>query len=200
MFTPRSASARQTSPSALGRSSINTVNSLVTAMAGTSFPFRPLPPLYGLGGDEGNFFSMHSTKGLLTCPVPSICGAVIYRVCDSRNACARRKAIEEHDVFPPCCAPASIVHLRRIIPRHGPAYLKLSRAARRLHTPLPDSGGTGSLSVLVVPQFRKAPRLDATSVAHARSPIQETNCNRHYVCRSRMRCAILTGPFGDIRS
>src|SRR5215469_5150170 len=37
MLTLRSASARQTFPSVPGRSSINTVNSLVTGMAGTSF-------------------------------------------------------------------------------------------------------------------------------------------------------------------
>src|SRR5260370_35889223 len=37
MFTSRSASARQTFPSVLGRSSINTVNSLATCMVGTSF-------------------------------------------------------------------------------------------------------------------------------------------------------------------
>src|SRR5262249_930694 len=36
-FTPRSASARQTFPSVPGRSSISTVNSLVTDIAGTSF-------------------------------------------------------------------------------------------------------------------------------------------------------------------
>src|SRR5260370_42716002 len=109
---------------------------------------------------------MHSTKSLLTCPDPSICGAAIYRVRDSRYACVRRKAIAEHDGSPLCCAPALVVNLRRTIPRRGPAYLELSHASPRKHIPLPDSGETGSLSVLVVPQFRKAPRLDPTSAGH----------------------------------
>ncbi len=54
MFTSRSASARQTFPSVLGRSSINTVNSLVTGIVGTSFRFRErrMHPGLGWNGDE----------------------------------------------------------------------------------------------------------------------------------------------------
>src|SRR6267143_2248859 len=85
------------------------------------------------------FFSMYPTKSLLTCPGSSICAAAICRVRDSRNTYDRRRAIEGHNGSPPCCAPALVAHFRRTIPKRGPAYLKPSRAALQMHTPLPDS-------------------------------------------------------------
>jgi hypothetical protein len=54
MFTPRSASARQTFPSVLGRSSSNTVNSLMTGMAGDLLCFQEIQggPRLGWNGNE----------------------------------------------------------------------------------------------------------------------------------------------------
>src|SRR6202790_1320234 len=98
-----------------------------------------------------------------------------------------------------CYAHALVAHLRRIISRRCQAYLKLSRVALQTHRPPPDSGGIGSLWVLVGLLFRKAPRLAPTSVAHERSTIRETKCSKHYACRFRRRAAIVGGPFGDIR-
>src|ERR1700676_1750778 len=108
-------------------------------------------------------------------------------------------AIKEHGDSQLCCAHVLIAYLRRIISRPCPAYLKPSRVALPTRTPLPDSGGTGSLWDLVVLLFRKAPRLAPTSVAHEKSTIRETKCSKHYACRFRMRAAIVPGPFGDIR-
>src|ERR1700730_10579147 len=108
-------------------------------------------------------------------------------------------AITEHGDSQLCCGHVLVVHLRRIISRRRRTYLKLSLVALPTHTPLPDSGGTGSLWVLVGPLFRKAPRLAPTSVAHEISTIQETKCSKHYACRFRMHAAIVPGPFGDIR-
>src|ERR1700730_5632259 len=108
-------------------------------------------------------------------------------------------AITKHGDSQLCCAHVSIVHLCRIISMPRPAYLKLSRVALQPRTPLPNSGGTGSLWVLVGLLFRKAPRLAPTSVAHERSTIRETKCSKHYACRFRRRAAIVGGPFGDIR-
>src|SRR5713101_6324804 len=110
----------------------------------------------------------------------SICGAAICRVRDSMNVRDLRKATEDDGGSALCSAPASIVCHSRITPTRSPAYPKPSRVALPMHTPLPDLGGTGSLRALVVSLFRKAERLDPTSVAHAQSPIRETNCSRHY--------------------
>src|ERR1700686_5206508 len=108
-------------------------------------------------------------------------------------------AITERGDFLLCCAHALVVHLRRIISRRRPAYLRLFRVVLQMRTPLPDSGGTGSLWVLIAPLFRKAPRLAPTSAVHEISTIRETKCSKHYTCRFRMHAATVAGPFGDIR-
>src|SRR6266478_4439269 len=119
-------------------------------------------------------------------------GAAICQVRDSRNARARSKAARERGDSALYCAPASIVHLRRIISWRRRAYLTPSRAALRRRTPLLDSGGTGSLQVLAVPRFRKVPRLAPTSVVPVQATIPETKCSKGSVCR---RCTNLAVSF-----
>ncbi len=105
---------------------------------------------FGPGGPTSNpshepSFACQRSVANVICQDSSICGAAICRVRDPRNLPDLGKATEGDGGSPLCTEPASIVHHPRITLRRGPAYLRPSRVALPMHTPLLDSGGTGPL-------------------------------------------------------